>query len=248
MRRNIVAGNWKMNLNYSEAFDLINQLNSYEKALNTKLIVAPPSLYLGAFKDSQHILSLSAQNVHTEFNGAFTGEISSTMLNSLSIPYCIVGHSERRTLFHETDDLIFDKVKSLLSYEVSPIFCCGESKEEREQGDAYKVITHQLNLLLSNLDAEQIQQTIIAYEPVWAIGTGLTASPEDAQLMHHHIRKEIANHFDVSVSENISLLYGGSCKPENAAALFSKEDIDGGLIGGASLDFSSFISIAKSFS
>ena len=230
MRRNIVAGNWKMNLNYSEAVDLINELNAYDKPLNTELIVAPPSLYLGAFKDAQNNLSLSAQNVHTELNGAFTGEISSTMLHSLSIPYCIVGHSERRTLFHETDALIFDKVKSLLSHEISPIFCCGESKEEREQRRCRIQISQQLNLLLSKLDAGQIQQTIIAYEPVWAIGTGLTASPEDAQLMHHHIRKEIAQHFDVSVSQNISL-YGGSCKPENAAALFSKQDIDGGLIG-----------------
>ena len=248
MRRNIVAGNWKMNLNHPDSTRLIDEINTREIHSDTELIVAPPSIYLSSFNKKQHHFSLSAQNIHFEENGAFTGEISSEMLSSLNINYAIVGHSERRSLFHETDEIIFKKVESLLKYKVTPIFCCGELKEEREEGRAFEVVSNQLNNLLTHLNEDQIKKVIIAYEPVWAIGTGLTASPEDAQKMHQHIRGSIADQFSIETAENISILYGGSCKPENAKDIFSQDDIDGGLIGGASLDCKSFLSIANSFS
>ena len=248
MRRNIVAGNWKMNLNHPDSTRLIDEINSSEIHSDTELIVAPPSIYLSSFNKKQHHFSLSAQNIHFEENGAFTGEISAEMLSSLNINYAIVGHSERRSLFHETDEIIFKKVESLLKYKVTPIFCCGELKEEREEGRAFEVVSNQLNNLLSHLNEDQIKKVIIAYEPVWAIGTGLTASPEDAQKIHQHIRGSIADQFSIETAENISILYGGSCKPENAKDIFSQDDIDGGLIGGASLDCKSFLSIANSFS
>ena len=248
MRRNIVAGNWKMNLNHPDSTRLIDEINTSEIPSDTELIVAPPSIYLSSFNKKQHHFSLSAQNIHFEENGAFTGEISAEMLSSLNINYAIVGHSERRSLFHETDEIIFKKVESLLKYKVTPIFCCGELKEEREEGRAFEVVSNQLNNLLTHLNEDQIKKVIIAYEPVWAIGTGLTASPEDAQKMHQHIRGSIADQFSIETAENISILYGGSCKPENAKDIFSQDDIDGGLIGGASLDCKSFLSIANSFS
>ena len=248
MRRNIVAGNWKMNLNHPDSTRLIDEINTSEIHSDAELIVAPPSVYLSSFNKKQHHFSLSAQNIHFEENGAFTGEISAEMLSSLNINYAIVGHSERRSLFHETDEIIFKKVESLLKYKVTPIFCCGELKEEREEGRAFEVVSNQLNNLLTHLNEDQIKKVIIAYEPVWAIGTGLTASPEDAQKMHQHIRGSIADQFSIETAENISILYGGSCKPENAKDIFSQDDIDGGLIGGASLDCKSFLSIANSFS
>ncbi len=248
MRRKIVAGNWKMNLNHPDSTRLIDEINTSEIHSDTELIVAPPSVYLSSFNKKQHHFSLSAQNIHFEENGAFTGEISAEMLSSLNINYAIVGHSERRSLFHETDEIIFKKVESLLKYKVTPIFCCGELKEEREEGRAFEVVSNQLNNLLTHLNEDQIKKVIIAYEPVWAIGTGLTASPEDAQKMHQHIRGSIADKFSIETAENISILYGGSCKPENAKDIFSQDDIDGGLIGGASLDCKSFLSIANSFS
>ena len=248
MRRNIVAGNWKMNLNLSDSTRLIDEINTKEIHPDVELIVAPPSIYLSSLHKKQHHFSLSAQNIHFEENGAFTGEISAEMLSSLNINYAIVGHSERRSMFHETDEIIFKKVKSLLKYNISPIFCCGESKEEREEGRAFEVVSNQLNYLLSDLNEDQIRKIIIAYEPVWAIGTGLTASPEDAQKMHKHIRKSLADQFSLKTAENIAILYGGSCKPKNAKDIFSQDDIDGGLIGGASLDCNSFLSIANSFS
>ena len=248
MRRNIVAGNWKMNLNHPDSTRLIDEINTSEIHSDAELIVAPPSVYLSSFNKKQHHFSLSAQNIHFEENGAFTGEISAEMLSSLNINYAIVGHSERRSLFYETDEIIFKKVESLLKYKVTPIFCCGELKEEREEGRAFEVVSNQLNNLLTHLNEDQIKKVIIAYEPVWAIGTGLTASPEDAQKMHQHIRGSIADQFSIETAENISILYGGSCKPENAKDIFSQDDIDGGLIGGASLDCKSFLSIANSFS
>ena len=248
MRRNIVAGNWKMNLNYPDSTRLIDEINANEIHLDAELIVAPPSIYLSSLHKKQHHFFLSAQNIHFEENGAFTGEISVEMLSSLNINYAIVGHSERRSMFHETNEIIFKKVKSLLKYNVSPIFCCGELKKEREEGRAFEVVSNQLNYLLCDLKEDQIRKIIIAYEPVWAIGTGLTASPEDAQKMHKHIRESLADQFTLKTAENISILYGGSCKPENAKDIFSQDDIDGGLIGGASLDCNSFLSIANSFS
>jgi len=169
------------------------------------------------------------------------------MLSSLGLNYCIVGHSERRTYFSETNEVVFQKSLKLLENEISPIFCCGELLENRENGEAFKVVADQLSLLLGNLSKSQMLNTIIAYEPVWAIGTGLTASPKDAQEIHQYIRGLIRDSFDEEVAELIPLLYGGSCKPDNARELFNQSDIDGGLIGGASLKANSFLDIVKSF-
>ena len=245
MRRKIVAGNWKMNLGADEARLLIQEIDQQVES-DVEVIVAPPSLYLESNMNCKHV-KLASQNVSQHDNGAYTGEISVSMLSSLGLNYCIVGHSERRTYFSETNEVVFQKSLKLLENEISPIFCCGELLENRENGEAFKVVADQLSLLLGNLSKSQMLNTIIAYEPVWAIGTGLTASPKDAQEIHQYIRGLIRDSFDEEVAELIPLLYGGSCKPDNARELFNQSDIDGGLIGGASLKANSFLDIVKSF-
>ena len=247
MRKKIVAGNWKMNLDLFEAEALFNDLNKNDSLKDVEVIIAPASIYLSSFSKSQNFIKLAAQNVSHHSNGAHTGEVSASMLSSINIEYCLVGHSERRIYQKESNQLIFDKAKSLLKGGISPIYCCGEVLDDRENGNAQNVFAEQLSLVLNELNSDDILNVIIAYEPVWAIGTGLTASAEDAQDMHHYIRSLIENKFGSKISENISILYGGSCKAENATELFSQNDIDGGLIGGASLKSNSFLSIAKSF-
>ena len=247
MRKNIVAGNWKMNLDNHQAVKLFKSLNKNHEVNDVEIIIAPALIYLSLFSQENLKIRLAGQNVSSNQNGAFTGEISSSMLSSFGIGYCIVGHSERRACQKESNQLIFEKTKSLISNGVRPIFCCGELLEQRKCNQAYDVVTSQLSLILDHLSKEEILNMVIAYEPVWAIGTGLTASAQDAQQMHHHIRSLIEAKFGSDVSEEISILYGGSCKPENALELFTQKDIDGGLIGGASLDAESFIKIAKSF-
>ena len=246
MRNKIVAGNWKMNLDKEKALDLFNSLNR-EVVEGVEIIIAPASIYLSSFSENNPIIKLSAQNVSQNSNGAFTGEISSSMLSSLNISYCLVGHSERRTYQNESDELIFEKTKSLLDKGLKPIFCCGELLDDRKNNNAFHVVNKQLHSILNKLNKDQILNVVIAYEPVWAIGTGLTASAEDAQEMHQYIRLLISEKFGKDISSKISILYGGSCKPDNAKELFSQNDIDGGLIGGASLDSDSFLTIAKSF-
>lgn len=246
MRNKIVAGNWKMNLDKEKALDLFNSLNR-EVVEGVEIIIAPASIYLSSFSENNPIIKLSAQNVSQNSNGAFTGEISSSMLSSLNISYCLVGHSERRTYQNESDELIFEKTKSLLDKGLKPIFCCGELLDDRKNNNAFHVVNKQLHSILNKLNKDQILNVVIAYEPVWAIGTGLTASAEDAQEMHQYIRSLLSEKFGKDISSKIPILYGGSCKPDNAKELFSQNDIDGGLIGGASLDSDSFLTIAKSF-
>ncbi len=247
MRKSIVAGNWKMNMNKAQANDLFNKINQSEIPESVDVIVAPPSLYLTQFNVTNKRLQLASQNVSHESNGAFTGEISAEMLSSIDLKYSIVGHSERRAMYGENDDIVAKKIDALLANNISPIFCCGELKTERENNNHENVVESQINNSLFHLSSEQIKSIVIAYEPVWAIGTGLTASADDAQQMHAHIRKVIANKYGSDISEEISILYGGSCKPENARDIFSQKDIDGGLIGGAALKYSSFKEIIFSF-
>ena len=246
MRKKIVAGNWKMNLNKEEAYLLFNNLESKSFPNDIKVIIAPPSIYLDSFSGAKNIY-LSSQDVSANENGAFTGEFSSEMLSSLNIKYSIVGHSERRQYHNESDDLIFLKTKSLIQQNISPLFCCGESLNERESKNHYNIVKSQLHNILNNLNASDFEKIIIAYEPVWAIGTGLTADSSDAQNMHSFIRSLVKESYGNKIADNLSILYGGSCKPSNSKELFSMEDIDGGLIGGASLDSNSFESIINSF-
>ena len=246
MRKKIVAGNWKMNLNKEEAYLLFNNLESKSFPNDVMVIIAPPSIYLDSFSGAINIY-LSSQDVSANENGAFTGEFSSEMLSSLNIKYSIVGHSERRQYHNESDDLIFLKTKSLIQQNISPLFCCGESLNERKSKNHYNIVKSQLHNILNNLNASDFEKIIIAYEPVWAIGTGLTAEPSDAQNMHLFIRGLVKESYGNKIADNLSILYGGSCKPVNSNELFSMEDIDGGLIGGASLDSNSFESIINSF-
>tara|TARA_B100001564_G_scaffold21271_1_gene16007 strand:- start:2022 stop:2762 length:741 start_codon:yes stop_codon:yes gene_type:complete len=246
MRKKIVAGNWKMNLNKEEAYLLFNNLESKSFPNDVMVIIAPPSIYLDSFSGATNIY-LSSQDISANENGAFTGEFSSEMLSSLNIKYSIVGHSERRQYHNESDDLIFLKTKSLIQQNISPLFCCGESLNERKSKNHYNIVKSQLHNILNNLNASDFEKIIIAYEPVWAIGTGLTAEPSDAQKMHLYIRGLVKESYGNKIADNLSILYGGSCKPGNSNELFSMEDIDGGLIGGASLDSNSFESIINSF-
>ena len=246
MRKKIVAGNWKMNLNKSEADNLYNNLESKSYPEGVEVVIAPASIYLDSFSIASKV-SISSQDVSANDNGAFTGEFSAEMLSSLNLRFAIVGHSERRTFHKETDLLIFQKVEMLLKHGITPIFCCGESLSDRESKNHYNVVKSQLSQILSNLFPEDFSKIVIAYEPVWAIGTGLTADPQDAQDMHSFIRGLVSEAFGSSISSLTSILYGGSCKPSNAKELFSMKDIDGGLIGGASLEPESFEAIINSF-
>jgi triosephosphate isomerase len=247
MRKKIVAGNWKMNLDNHQAVELFRSLNKNREIKDVEIIIAPASIYLSLFSQENLVIKLAGQNVSSHQNGAFTGEVSSSMLSSLDVDYCIVGHSERRAYQKESNQLVFEKTTALIKNGIRPIFCCGELLQERKLNKAYEVVSTQLSLVLNQFTKEEMLNMVIAYEPVWAIGTGLTASAQDAQQMHQHIRSLIEDKFGSNVSEEISILYGGSCKPENASELFSQKDIDGGLIGGASLDAESFIKITKAF-
>lgn len=242
-----------MNMNLDEGLSLakgiVNSLKSMEMENDLDVVLIPPFIHLnelnGLLKDSR--LALGAQNVHKETSGAFTGEVSASMVKSVGVDYCLVGHSERRVYQQESDDELIAKVNQLLKEDIQAIFCVGESLEERESGKEKEVIADQLAVLF-DLDESDFSNLIIAYEPVWAIGTGKTASSDQAQEMHAHIRAEISNKYGSSIADEIRILYGGSCKPDNAAELFSKKDVDGGLIGGASLDADSFVEIIKAAS
>jgi triosephosphate isomerase (TIM) len=246
MRKKIVAGNWKMNLNKYEADTLFNNLESKSFPDNVEVVIAPASIYLDSFSNASN-LSISSQDVSANNKGAFTGEFSAEMLSSINLRFAIIGHSERRIFHKETDLLIFQKVEMLLKHGITPIFCCGESLSDKESKNHFNVVKSQLSQILSKLSSEEFSKIVIAYEPVWAIGTGLNAEPEDAQEMHSFIRSLVFEAFGSEISEIIPILYGGSCKPSNAKELFSMDDIDGGLIGGASLDSESFEAIINSF-
>lgn len=251
MRKKIVAGNWKMNKTADEAkallSEVINMVND-EVTSNVEVVLCPPALYLAAFR--QYVpaggrVSLGAQNCHEKESGAYTGEISAPMLQSIGVDYVILGHSERRQYFHETNAQLADKVDAALASGLTPIFCCGESRDLRENGDYVGFVKKQLTESLFHLPAEKMANVVIAYEPIWAIGTGLTATSGQAQDMHFEIRRHLAHQYGDSVAQDITILYGGSANPGNAAELFAQPDVDGGLIGGASLKSRDFTNVVK---
>ena len=246
MRKKIVVGNWKMNLNSEKAYKLLENLESISFPNDVEVIIAPPSIYLDSFSKAKKLF-ISSQDVSSNDNGAYTGEFSAEMLSSLNLKYSIIGHSERRQYHGEGEDLICKKAHQLLKYNISPIYCCGESLENRKSKNHFQVVKSQLSRLLNEFRGSDFQNLIIAYEPVWAIGTGLTAQPSDAQNMHLFIRQLIEDKFGLEIAQSVPILYGGSCKPSNSKELFSMNDIDGGLIGGASLDADSFSTIINSF-
>lgn len=246
--RTIVAGNWKMHKDRSGAKDLIAALVAAKSGLpsDVDVIIAPPYPFLGIAVDGVKgsAITVAAQNCHHAAQGAYTGEVSAAMLASMGVTACLVGHSERRQYFGETDVLVAQKVKALLEAGITPIYCCGEKQEERTAGRHFEVVSAQMQEALGACDPEQLMKVVVAYEPVWAIGTGLTATAAQAQEMHAHIRELLRNHGD-GVAATVPVLYGGSCKPDNAAELFAGPDVNGGLIGGAALDADQFLSIIR---
>ncbi|MGJ1267700.1 triose-phosphate isomerase [Sphingobacterium spiritivorum] len=253
MRKKIVAGNWKMNLDYQSGVSLFSEIVNMVKDEvigQQEVVVCSPAIHLYSLGQLAHTavnVSVGAQNIHQAESGAYTGEISAAQVKSVGAEYVILGHSERRAYFGETDELLAEKVNIALKHGLKPIFCIGETKEERESGKFFDIIRTQLEKGLFHLSAEQFGQVVLAYEPVWAIGTGLTASPEQAQEVHAFIRETLANQYDQQLADNTTILYGGSCNPSNAPDLFSQKDIDGGLIGGASLKSRDFTDIVKVF-
>lgn len=253
MRKRIVAGNWKMNKTMEEAQWLTSEVANMirtEVSQEVTAILAPPFVHLSSVQklinDIPNI-KLAAQNCHQEDAGAYTGEISVSMLKSIGVSHVILGHSERREYFKETNELLKAKVDKVLAQELIPIFCCGESLETREAGDHFDFVCNQLTESLFHLNEAQFSKLVIAYEPIWAIGTGKTASSEQAQEMHAAIRAHLASKYGTEIAEGISILYGGSCNPGNAKEIFAGKDVDGGLIGGASLKSRDFTDICKSF-
>ena len=251
MRKKIVAGNWKMNKLMDEAValtsELVNMAND-EVQNDVKVILCPPAIYLttiNKYIETAPNFSLAAQNCSDKVSGAFTGEISAAMLKSIGVEYVLIGHSERRQYFNESNSLLAEKVNTALANGVSPIFCCGESLDQRQNEDFIGFVKNQISESLFHLSEEQLLSVIIAYEPIWAIGTGLTASAEQAQDMHAALRSHLAEKYGETVASEISILYGGSVTAASAAELFASPDIDGGLVGGASLKSREFINIIK---
>lgn len=249
MRKKIIAGNWKMNNDLQQSIFLIEELKTklQNKSLNSDVIICPPFTSLSVAKKliEGSVIKLGAQNMFYEDSGAYTGEISASMLKSVGCEYVILGHSERRTIFGEKDEMINKKIRKALSQKLKPIFCVGETLEEREKDITEKVIKKQIEKGLIDVTPDEILDVIIAYEPVWAIGTGRTATPQQAQEVHHFIRKLLANMYSKDFANLITIQYGGSVKPENAKELLSQKDIDGALVGGACLKADSFIGIIE---
>lgn len=251
MRKKIVAGNWKMNTNLQEGVALAKEINEALKAAQPKcdVIIAVPFTHLASINAviDPAKLGLGAENCANHKSGAYTGEVSAPMVASTGATYVILGHSERRQYYGETSEILKEKVALALENNLTPIFCIGEMLEERENGTYNEVVKKQIEEALFNLSAEDFGKIILAYEPVWAIGTGKTATDDQAEDMHAFIRGVIADRYGKEVAENTSILYGGSCKPSNAPQLFAKPDVDGGLIGGASLECGSFMGIVNAF-
>lgn len=249
MRKNIVAGNWKMNNDLSETETLIRELKAQNKTGDQEVMIAPSFTNLwqaiNSLRDSS--IEVIAQDMHFAESGAYTGEVSAPMLKSLGIKTVILGHSERRAYFNETDELLTKKVDAALKNEFRIIFCFGEELKDRKSGNQEQIVESQIKNALFHLGESAFKNIVLAYEPVWAIGTGETASPEQAQDMHAFIRKTVADKYGKDVADGISILYGGSCKPSNAKEIFSKPDVDGGLIGGAALNADDFFAIVNSF-
>ena len=251
MRKNIVAGNWKMNLNREEAIKLVEEVISLVSSDNNVEVVFSPSfLYLHKVNKmcaNDNLLQTASQNISHNESGAFTGEVSAQMVNSLNVKYTILGHSERREYFNETNIELKQKVDLSLKNNLEIIFCCGESLNQRESAVHFDWIKQQLTESIFHLTEKEFEKVVIAYEPIWAIGTGVTASSDQAEEIHQFLRNVIAEKYNENIAENTSILYGGSCNPTNAKELFSKKNIDGGLIGGASLNAENFTRIIKSF-
>ncbi|WP_233899766.1 triose-phosphate isomerase [Tenacibaculum piscium] len=250
MRKKIVAGNWKMNNNLDQTKTLIKELKKQaDKQISdtTRVIIAPSFVNLNTAvkKTKKSNIEVAAQNMHQADNGAFTGEISADMLTNLGLKLVILGHSERREYFGETDAILAQKVTTALQNNLEVIFCFGEVLEDRKLENHFEIVENQLKNGLFHLKKEDFKNIILAYEPVWAIGTGETASAGQAQEIHHFVRKIIAEKYGNEIAENISILYGGSVKPENAKEIFSKQDVDGGLIGGAALNAKDFLAIVN---
>jgi triosephosphate isomerase len=246
--RTIVAGNWKMHTDRTSAAELVKAVAKGLEALpaHVEVLVAPPFPFLAEVAElvkGSRVL-VAAQNCHEAAHGAFTGEVSVGMLKSIGVGGCIVGHSERRQYFGETDTAVGRKMAALLAGGITPIYCCGEVKAQREAGSHFDVVGRQIAEAFQGLGTDLIARVVVAYEPVWAIGTGLTASPEQAQEMHAFIRRALRERVG-AIADTMPLLYGGSCKPDNAAGLFGQPDINGGLIGGAALDAASFVELVR---
>ncbi len=249
MRKKVIAGNWKMNMDLRQSQKLVSEIiNGLGKDNKAEVIVCPPFTSLSEvnslLKGTQ--VKLGAQNMYYEESGAYTAEISADMLKSVGCEYVILGHSERRVIFNESDELINRKIKTALAKELKPIFCIGELLEQRENGQTMNVVSMQIEKGLEGISSEQMKNVIIAYEPVWAIGTGKTATPEQAQEVHFFIRELVAKKFSSSVAEDLIIQYGGSVKPDNSSELLSQKDIDGALVGGACLKADSFLGIIAS--
>ncbi len=248
MRKKIVAGNWKMHKNSEQTEDLLNELIAkIPTDTKAQIIVAPTFINLASAVDHLEFTSIdvAAQNVHQAESGAFTGEISADMLKSVGVDIVILGHSERRAIFNETDALIANKVNTALEHEMTVIFCFGEELKDRQSENHFNVVENQLRDGLFHIESKDWESIVLAYEPVWAIGTGETASPDQAQEMHAFIRETVRKVFGSEIAEDVSILYGGSVKPDNAKEIFSKPDVDGGLIGGAALQSDDFVAIVN---
>lgn len=247
MRKKIIAGNWKMNMLPNEAINFIKELTPLVKNTKNEVIICVP--YIDLFYTLLHVqgtnIKVGAQNMHWEEKGAYTGEVSAPMLKSIGVEYVIIGHSERRQYFAETDETVNKKIKSALKYNLKPIVCVGETLEQREEGITENIIANQIKKAFEGISKENLNNIIIAYEPIWAIGTGKTATKEQANETIKQIRNELAKNYGKNEAENVIIQYGGSVKPENAKELFEMSDIDGGLIGGASLKAKEFSQIVN---
>ena len=242
MRKKVIAGNWKMNKLPNEAIDFIQKLEPLVKNTKHEVILCVPytDLFYCLLNTQNTNIKIGAQNMHFEEKGAYTGEISGSMLKSIGVEYVIIGHSERRQYYGETDESVNKKVKAAFQNELKPIVCVGETLNQREQGITNHIITNQTKLALQGITEQQIKNTIIAYEPIWAIGTGKTATAEDANNAIKAIREELAKNYEQNIANEVTIQYGGSVKSSNAKELFEMSDIDGGLVGGASLDVEEF--------
>lgn len=246
MRKKITAGNWKMNLSYSEAEQFVSELAKVSTVENDDIILFSPSIYLKSLIDNYgKYVRIGAQNGFHEDNGAFTGEVSFLQLKNIGVQHVLVGHSERRELFHESNELLREKVTKAIELGLNVTFCCGEQLQQRESQSHFSIIAQQLEESLFHLKDYQLSKVIVAYEPVWAIGTGKTASVNEAEAMHEFIREQLSIRYNADVALNTSIIYGGSCNSSNANELFSQPNIDGGLIGGAALSFYDFKTILE---
>ena len=247
MRRKVIAGNWKMNMLPDETIKFIDEIAPLVKDTENEVILCVPytDLFYALLTAQNTNIKIGAQNMHWEEKGAFTGEVSGKMLKAIGVKYVIIGHSERRQYFAETDETVNKKIKAAFENNLNPIVCVGETLEQREEGKTEEIITNQTRLALEGLTNEQVKNTIIAYEPIWAIGTGKTATSEDANNSIKAIRKEIEKNYGKEVAEEVIIQYGGSVKSQNAKELFTTSDIDGGLVGGASLKVEEFSKIVN---